>query len=1251
MRGRDLNRSIKIFIDNTDAMQKSEDLKAKIAELRAEMVKLEAEGKKESRQYLNTEKSLRKHELTQSKYLNTIKDTQRVLKNLSGATYNELNAARRVVYKELLKEQRGTEEYTRKLKLYQQVQKEITVARKEMSVQVGKDATLFQKMTGSFNKYFGIVSTFAASITGASLAFRKLSQDAAKMSDVYDGVSKTTGFTREQVASLNEEFKKMDTRVSREELNQFAADAGKLGKETEEDILGFVKAAVRIRIGIGKDLGDDALTDIAKMTDIFVHSTKEMQAMNLEERMIATGSAVRYLAKASTAAEPPIVNFASRMTGIASQANISMQNILGFGSALDQLKQPTEMAATAMQKMIMKMFTDTSTYANIAGMSVQDFTHLLTTDTNTAIKTVLRSLNEQGGFQQLAPIFEDMGLSGARAVGVLSALAANIDMVDKAQADANKSFAEAKTLDEEYNIMNKNAQANLEKRRQAFKDAAEELGNRLNPALLKSTNILTYIVKFLPDVLDFLMKYGRFIFYLVTAYAAYTAGVKANLLWRTKLQALSLKELLIYAKSEIALKRKAAAQHIARVATLAYAASQALLTGNITKLRQAWRLLTATMATNPMGLLMVGATAAVTGIIKLVSWLNRTNTATRALKESTKQYSEEIVRETRESQELFEAFKRTNKETATHNQLKDEIMSRYGQYLQHLVDEEGNITDIGAAITAVNTGLSEQIALKIRNAAVDEIGSANLGDQLKATDKVMDRISKQVSSDVVQSSIRQIINTTLAAFNSGEVKDYAKLQRDLLAEIQQTFDVDAYKGVRNVKNAVADLVDEIKKGDTAIDEVNQLFAGLISNQINVSGVVTDLQAEIDDTKESDIEGDKDLYKEKLAALDHYIAQERERIMRSYMSGEISYEQYLFHLEQLERESLERKLDIYQYDVVRQQEVTNQLLEMKLKMLRMLEDSERKHMDKIIDMQKKTEQARRDSNYEMLKDIARQNAEEWEKRKRAEYESIADMAELAFEFSNELGTMLGAAAMSNEDLVSSSLKNILNLALDALKVQVQISIAGATAQALAQPDSVATFGVAGFARAAILVGMIEAAFAAVKGVVSSFGGGGSSSSYTSSGDSTTSNRRVVDQRALGNYDVIGAMDGRSYSVPYAGVARTGVVPNPVLVGEYGDELIVSAPDFARLQRHVNYPLVLSAIQDSRVPQRAQGNYSTLPSPSGSTDSATVQYEKMLTELLQLLRIINSKGVKANINFREFELAQSRLGIDRYDSSRQ
>ena len=56
-------------------------------------------------------------------------------------------------------------------------------------------------------------------------------------------VRKFTGMTEEQVADLNEEFKKMDTRTGREQLNMLAEDAGKLGKKSKEDVLGFVHAA------------------------------------------------------------------------------------------------------------------------------------------------------------------------------------------------------------------------------------------------------------------------------------------------------------------------------------------------------------------------------------------------------------------------------------------------------------------------------------------------------------------------------------------------------------------------------------------------------------------------------------------------------------------------------------------------------------------------------------------------------------------------------------------------------------------------------------------------------------------------------------------------------------------------------------------------------------------------------------------------------------------------------------------------
>jgi hypothetical protein len=67
-------------------------------------------------------------------------------------------------------------------------------------------------------------------------------------------------------------------------------------------------------------------------------------------------------------------------------------------------------------------------------------------------------------------------------------------------------------------------------------------------------------------------------------------------------------------------------------------------------------------------------------------------------------------------------------------------------------------------------------------------------------------------------------------------------------------------------------------------------------------------------------------------------------------------------------------------------------------------------------------------------------------------------------------------------VESFAKNVLLVVLDTLEKTITASIATATATSLAQPDSVATFGVTGIARAAVLTGLIKAAFAVVKGQI-------------------------------------------------------------------------------------------------------------------------------------------------------------------------
>ena len=107
-----------------------------------------------------------------------------------------------------------------------------------------------------------MITTGLATITGISFTLRKLSQDAAEFEDVYADVMKTTGMTRQEVGDLNEEFKKMDTRTSREQLNMLARDAGKLGLSSKKDILDFVEAANQINVALGEDLGENAIREV-----------------------------------------------------------------------------------------------------------------------------------------------------------------------------------------------------------------------------------------------------------------------------------------------------------------------------------------------------------------------------------------------------------------------------------------------------------------------------------------------------------------------------------------------------------------------------------------------------------------------------------------------------------------------------------------------------------------------------------------------------------------------------------------------------------------------------------------------------------------------------------------------------------------------------------------------------------------------------------------------------------------------------
>lgn len=200
-----------------------------------------------------------------------------------------------------------------------------------------------------------------------------------------------------------------------------------------------------------------------------------------------------------------------------------------------------------------------------------------------------------------------------------------------------------------------------------------------------------------------------------------------------------------------------------------------------------------------------------------------------------------------------------------------------------------------------------------------------------------------------------------------------------------------------------------------------------------------------------------------------------------------------------------------------------------------------------------------------------------------------------------------------------------MALDALKAQVQIAIAGATAQSLAQPDSVLTFGAAGFARAAILIGLIEAAFAVAKTAVSNALDGGNKNTSGSNGSGSTTTRRVV---TPGYFDGGYTGSGNKYDVK-------GYLPDGSPY--HADEYMIPKEEF----RDPVFAPMIRAIENSRRKRTgsnplpggyADGGY--IGDNSGSDNTGLLYPDmagltKSIGELNQLLAYLKAYGVGVNI----------------------
>lgn len=410
---------------------------------------------------------------------------------------------------------------------YEQYKKQleaINLRIRELKGQAVSTKLSLSKLADGFNRYSMLVGSAIASLTGLTLTIRKCTNAYAQMEDVMAGVRKYTGQTDEQVREMNEDFKRMDTRSSREQLNALAGAAGRLGITAKKDIEEFVDGADKIGVALGDDLGEGAVDTIGKLAIAFGESDR----LGLRGAMLATGSALNEIVQNSPAQAQPVVEFTEKLSGVGQQAHLTQAQIMGFAAALDQNNQEMATSSTVMSQLITKMYQDPARFAQMAGMEVEKFAQLIKTDMNQALLEWFKNVNKLGDMSVLAGRFDQLKMDGTRAVGVLSTLAGHIDQVVEAQRIASDAYEEGTSVIREFNVQNTTVAAELDKAKKRFADLTIELGEKLMPVARHAITTGSAGIKMLAIIVDFTGTYRTAILATTAALAAFIVVEKAH---------------------------------------------------------------------------------------------------------------------------------------------------------------------------------------------------------------------------------------------------------------------------------------------------------------------------------------------------------------------------------------------------------------------------------------------------------------------------------------------------------------------------------------------------------------------------------------------------------------------------------------------------------------------------------------------------------------------------------------------------
>lgn len=681
-----------ITANATTAKKVMDELKSKAKQCYNQMQQLAQTGQQNSKAFKMAEKEFNAYNNAIAHNISATKRVDEVMKNLAGTSTRDLKRALGAAKREL-NEMAGNNP---KLK---QMQKNIAAIKNQIDKNNGSVRThnsLWKNAVKNITAYIGVFGAF-------NLIRSKLQgviSDNLKFSDQLNDIRKVSGLTTAEVNKLAVNLSKLDTRSTIQSLAQDAYVGSKLGmgKYGVEGLESFVKAANQVKVALAEDMGPEALTALAKMTETMGLIPK----FGVEKSMLKIGSALFKLSSTTTSSSNNIVEFARRLVGTARVAGITTDQVLALGSAADSMQLPMEVSSTAFTRFFVALQKNHNLIEKVLNIEPGTINKLFTAGrTMDAVVLILEKMRAKGNMNALQDTFDKIGGNGSRLGNVMITMAKNVDMLKEHLETAKVAFREGTAATQEYEMQQESAQAILERANNmweksfvnpkgvsAVKDMAQawyDFSKSLTESSIVTHNIsffLTMLAGTVKTILTLLPALVTFFLFKGVSFAVLTIVESFR----------SMKDAIM--ASAIAQRFRAAADREEAVAA--------------TEAKVAQEGLNKALYSNVFGLVIA---AIVSLIYYIFEFTSKTKDATSAVSELDTQVKNTVssfMVEKSALDALKDKLDKTNVGTKARADLIKEFNSKYGTYLGYMLTEKSTAEDLAKAYKKVVDQLKEK---------------------------------------------------------------------------------------------------------------------------------------------------------------------------------------------------------------------------------------------------------------------------------------------------------------------------------------------------------------------------------------------------------------------------------------------------------------------------------------------------------------------------------------------------------------